>query len=262
MPKINSGSLIDATTAASAEGKTVAGYYVEQLDANSSILTPLLGEETAKAEQVQLFHLVSLTLPDQQTPVLNIVDSNYDVKFNGVTYFRFPVKYNGASVSSDGSIDKATIVIANVSREIMYYVEKYDGLKGQRLKIKTVYKNALDQLYEMDDQGNFPSPEEAPVNENANPAAYTEDEYFIDNYSCNEQAVNFTLEPIIDLQIKLPRRRYMVDSCYWRYKDPETCKYSGPLATCQLNFAACRDHDNEENFGGFPGISGSRKIYL
>lgn len=259
MPRINSGSAIDTTIV----GAGTAPYYVSEIDANRSVLTPLLADETAKTEQAQLFHLITIDLPDETTPQLMLVDSNYDVKFNNIVYSKFPIKYSGVSVSSDGTIDKASIAIANVSREIMYYVEKYDGLKNQRIRIKSVYKNALDQIYEMDYVTNsFPSTDDAPVNPTGNPAAYTEDEYLIDNYSANEQIVSFALEPIADLQIKLPRRRYLVDSCYWKYKDARTCKYSGELATCALTFAACRAHGNEENFGGFPGISGTRKIYL
>lgn len=188
------------------------------------MLTALFAEETAAASQSRLFKLVSLSIPDTSgTYDLNLVDSNYAVTFNDVVYDAFPLKVGASQVSSDGSIDKTSITIANVSRDIMTYVEDYNGLRGQRVKIKSVYETALDFLY-------FPQPDGTVVtadNSAANNTAFIEDEYFIDTYTANEQIVVFNLEPIIDLNIRIPRRRYMTDTCYWHYMDEDTCKYEG-----------------------------------
>lgn len=233
---------------------------------NDFNLAPLFSEETNKPSQNKLFHLVTLILPDPE-PNFCIVDSNYDVKFDAITYTRFPVKFSGAELNSDGSISKASITAANVSREIMYYVEQYNGLRNCRVYIKTVYENALDEIY-------TPQPDGSVIvepNTAANNTAFIEDEYLIDTYTATEQAVVFQLDPIIDLEIRLPRRRYMTDSCYFLYKDPDTCKYSGVLPTCDKTLAACREHKtvidgkeigNERNFGGFPGVSASRRLFI
>jgi lambda family phage minor tail protein L len=235
-------------------------------------LAPLFSEETNKPTQNKLFHLITLILPDPE-PNFCIVDSNYDIKFSDyttglpITYTRFPVKFSGAELNSDGSISKASIAVANVSREIMDYVEKYNGLRNCRVYIKTVYENALDEIY-------TPQPDGSVIvepNTAVNNTAFIEDEYLIDTYTATEQAVVFQLDPIIDLEIRLPRRRYMTDSCYFLYKDPETCKYSGALPTCDKTLAACREHKkiingkevgNERNFGGFPGVSASRRLFI
>lgn len=220
-------------------------------------LAPLFAEETAKSTQHKLFHLVTLVLPDPEQP-LHVCDSNYDLHFDDVLYTRFPLRWSPADMNSDGSVSKSSITIANVSREIMYYVEKYNGLRTCKVFIKTVYENVLDNLY-------FPQSDGSVITEDnpkKNNTAFVEDEYYIDNYSATEQAVTFQLEPIIDLEIRLPRRRYMQDSCYWIYKEPETCKYTGSAGQCNKSFADCKARGNEVNYGGFPGISSVRRVYL
>lgn len=222
-------------------------------------LAPLFAEETAKPTQTKLFHLVGLTLPSPESP-LYLVDSNYDVKFAGQLYTRFPLKWSPAEMNSDGSISKSSITIANVSREIMYYVEQYKGLRTCRVSIKTVYENALDELY-------FPQSDGSVITEDnpkKNNTAFVEDEFYIDNYSATEQTVTFQLEPIIDLEIRLPRRRYMQDSCYFTYGDPSSCTRvpDAEFPSCGKTLAECKLRGNERNFGGFPGISGTRRVYL
>lgn len=209
-------------------------------------LNSLFAEETAKSAQSQLFHLIEIQYPyidtDDQGGVLFLVDSNYDVHLGGQEYVRFPVKFNGASMNSDGSIDQASLSVANVSREIMYYVEKCDGLRNMRVKVKMVYANALDYLYTPNPDGTVTTA----ANPLANANAYIEDEYLIDNYSANETVVTFQLFPIIDLEIKLPRRRYMTDSCYWIYGDPTTCQYDlnvgNALPSCNKTLKDCKAH--------------------
>jgi len=209
--------------------------------------------------QSRLFYLITLVLPDPE-PVLRIVDSNYDVKFGGVAYLRFPVKFTPAEMTSDGSISKTNITIANVSREIMYYVEQYNGLRGCRVVVKSVYANVLDELYPIQEDGSVVSE----PNPAANETAFIEDEYYVDTYSANDTTVVFQLDPIIDMEVRLPRRRYLVDSCYWKYGDPDTCKCDRVVypGLCGKTFADCKARGNEANFGGFPGVNSSRRIFL
>lgn len=229
----------------------------------NGLLSPLLAEETAKSEQSRLFHLITLVLPAPADP-LNIVDSNYDVTYTSkgstipVVYTRFPVKFNGATVSSDGTIDKASISIANVSLEIMAQIELHNGLKNMRVLIKSVYENALDYVYTPHPNGTVTSV----ANSNKDNTAYIEDEYYVDTYQATEQVVVFQLDPIIDLEIKIPRRRFMADSCFFQFKQAHTCKYAGPDLTCDKTFDACSAKNNEVNFGGAPGVNGSRRILL
>lgn len=222
-------------------------------------LPQLFTDETQKAAQNRIFHLITLVLPDPEPP-FRIVDSNYNITFGGVAYSRFPVGFSGAGASDDGAIAKATITIANVSRDIMYYVEEYNGLRNCRVTIKTVFQNALDYIYTPQADGSVTSV----VNPTANSLAYLDDEYLVDVYTATEQSVIFQLDPIIDLEIRVPRRRYMQDSCYWAYGDPETCgvnRITYPTL-CNKTLADCAARNNSRRFGGFPGVNASRRVYL
>jgi phage-related protein len=240
------------------------------------------------------------------TVFINIVDSNYDVDYGGVTYLRFPVKFGEMSVSSDGSIDKASIAVANVSREITYYVEKYDGLRNRQIKVKTVFERFLDKKYFLKrergvfsddvayivgdtveyDGNKYTAIKESVgefslsnftltadneqfasmVNPEADASAHIEDSFIIDNYSYDENVCTFQLDPAIDLSVKLPRRKYTNDSCPWKYRDPTTCGYTGPGVTgetgCPKTLYACKARNNQARFGGFPGITGNRRVYF
>lgn len=189
------------------------------------MLEGLFAEETSKASQARIYYLVSIDIPGavEDDPMFRIADSNYDVDFAGETYLAFPVKVNPASVNTDGTIDKTSIVVANVSRVMMEYVEVHNGLRNRRVSVKTVYENALDYIYTPNADGTVDKVD----NPTKNDKAYLEDEYFIDTYTATEQMINFTLEPILDLQIRIPRRRYMTDTCYWKYMDSTTCKHDG-----------------------------------
>lgn len=193
--------------------------------------------------------------------ILHLVDSNYDVKFGGVTYLRFPLKFSEMSVSTDGTIDKASLSIGNVSREIMYYVEQYDGLRNRKVWVKTVFEKFLAETYTINADGTVTTS----VNGDADPSAYIEDIFTIDSYAADENVVNFQLDPAVDFEVKIPRRRFTV-SCYFKYRG-DACGYTGPEPTgetgCAKTLAACKARNNSTRFGGFMGIDGSsRRLYL
>lgn len=59
------------------------------------------------------------------------------------------------------------------------------------------------------------------------------------------------------LRKMFPLRRQEPDQCSFRYKDPDTCAYTGGRPTCDLSFDGpngCKAHSNSKNFGGYPGI--------
>jgi len=100
-------------------------------------------------------------------------------------------------------------------------------------------------------------------NPDASTTSYSEEVYVIDSYTASESAVQFNLEPLIDFSVKLPRRRF-TSVCYWRYKAPDTCGYSGELATCKKDLVDCKAHNNLARFGGFPGVpeTGVRRLFF
>lgn len=168
-------------------------------------LTQLFRDEAAKDEQSPLYHLFTIEIPN--TTDFYFCDSNEDLVYNGITYIKFPCKFNGIEITGDGSLQKASISIANVDRLMEGLVEEYDGLRGLTLRVKTVYAKFLD------------------AGESPSTSSHSEEVYVIDAYSSNESAITFTLELLTDFTIKIPRRKYLSFGCGFKYKDSISCKY-------------------------------------
>lgn len=194
----------------------------------------LLNEELAASEQCRIFRLLTVETGDPITPYLHLVDSNYDVIYDGILYARFPFQFSDITISCDGTIDKANVTVANVSRDFMYYIEYFDGLRNRRITVKSVFERFVDLIYSPQLDGTVttaPNPE-------ADPDAYIEDEYIIDTYTANEKVIQFQLDPVIDLNIRLPRRVFTPSSCYWqRFGDTSTCGYNPVTANVTGHWA-------------------------
>lgn len=200
-------------------------------------LSALFKEEAVASEQSRLYHLISFVgIPTLPNPTdIHIVDANDDVSFGGIFYLKFPVSFNGVEMTGSGEINKATLTVANPERQFQAYLNAYNGLRGVRVMVKTVFANFLDD-------GATPDS-----------SACVEDEFLIDSYTATETVIQFSLDPVCDFNLKLPRRRF-TNICYWRYKEADTCGYAGALPDCKKDLEACRERGNQMRFGGFPGI--------
>lgn len=59
------------------------------------------------------------------------------------------------------------------------------------------------------------------------------------------------------LRKMFPLRKQEQDQCGFRYKQADTCGYTGLISTCDLSLDGvngCRVHNNTPNFGAYPGI--------
>lgn len=191
-------------------------------DRDSTAYNSLFAPETTKSEQDRIFRLVTIDIPSGST--LRVVDNNENVVYGAVTYNKFPIKFSEISVTNDGTINKASLLVANPSRVFQADLENYNGLRGAKVSVKAVFSKFLDS-------GTSPDP-----------TAYVEDFFIIDSYSANETTITFQLDPIADLEIQVPRRRFSATSCYFRLGDPDTCGYSGPLTSCKKTLEDCKVH--------------------
>ena len=173
-------------------------------------LSSLFTTETQQDQQHQLLHLLVLEVAGT---ILRFVDSNESVTFKGQTYSPFAFQYGSAEMTADNTISKATLVVANPTRVFMPYMEQYNGLRGYRVEIITGYDHLL-------------STTSYPGNN------YLSEDYLIDAFQLTDATITFSLEPVINFDINLPRRRFITDSCGWRYKDPKTCKYGVETNNC------------------------------
>lgn len=179
----------------------------------------LFQEEVVKLEQDTLLHLIDIDIP--AAPTIRLVDSNSAVTFNTLPYIAFPFQFSGGfTQSSDGSIDKATLSLANPERFMMPYLSQAGGLKGTRVTVYTIYASMVTQ----------------------DPPPYIVDYFEVDSYTANDTVVNLMLDPAVDLNVKLPKGQFNTNSCRFRYKDPFTCKYAGDLKYCKKTLQDCKLH--------------------
>jgi len=160
-----------------------------------------------------------------------------DVIYNGVTYTRFPITHEFIGENNQGQIDQVKVRLANVSRLIQLYLEQYD-FRGRKVIIRTVW---ADQL--------------------ADPDAYIDDIFYVDNYTADQNNVEFTLTSKFDvLGMDLPARRYARNYCSWKFKSAE-CGYMGVELTCDKTKQRCKQLNNYQRYGAFPSVP-TRRIYI
>lgn len=160
-----------------------------------------------------------------------------DIVYNGITYTRFPITHEFTGENNQGQIDQVKVRLANVSRLIQLYLEQYD-FRGRKVIIRTVW---ADQL--------------------ADPDAYIDDIFYVDNYTADQNNVEFTLTSKFDvLGVDLPARRYARNYCSWKFKSVE-CGYMGAELTCDKTQQRCKQLNNYQRFGAFPSVP-TRRIYI
>jgi len=166
---------------------------------------------------------------------LTFAEYDSDVTYDGITYYKFPIKHEPISENSEGQVDALRVSVANVNRAIQAYLEAYD-LRGKKVTIRIVWANKLDDA-----------------------DAHVDFILYIDTYSATETVVEFTLTSKMDLMdVTLPFGKYNRNYCRWKFKGTE-CGYSGSEASCDKRKATCETlMDNIARFGAFPSVPTNR----
>jgi len=168
-----------------------------------------------------------------------LAEYDTDVVFGGHTYIKFPLKRSNISESRGGGVDTLTISISNVSREVQYYLENNDGLRGEKIRILQVWADHL-----------------------AEPTNYIEDIFYIESTIAREHQAEFNLTSKFDvMEAVIPGRRLNRLYCQWVFKSDE-CGYTGVETSCQHTLEYCRILGNQKRCGCFPGVPGQRSIRL
>jgi hypothetical protein len=169
-------------------------------------------EKNRISSEVPYLALLDIEVVDPNLGVvmetLHIVRNSEDITFNGVLYtalqFEFDLK------SEAGAQPTVSVVIHDLTRAIQGRMQQYGGGIGFNVTIMVVNGSQLDK-----------------------PADVVE--YFqIVGASAQNYVVTFQLGAENALMYTFPRRKQTKDFCQWRYKDPDTCGYSGDLPSCDL----------------------------
>jgi lambda family phage minor tail protein L len=191
-------------------------------------------KEQKNAQANQPIFLYSIIDYDSLGNDLNFAEYESDVKYptdGGTLYTRFPIKHEYTSQNVKGSIDQVTLTVANVNRLIEAYLLSYN-LRGKQVKIKHVW------AYQLADED-----------------AYTEEIYYIDNYTTDVENAVFVLSSKFDvLDVTLPTRTYLRSYCAWKFGSTQCGHTIVGDETCNKTFARCRVLANQIRFGGFPSV--------
>lgn len=164
--------------------------------------------------------------------VLHIVRNNEDIEYNGNVYAA--ASFDLQMTAEAGTQPNTTITVRDMTRDLQTRMQAYGGGIGFNVTVLIVNAGNLNQPPEIQ-------------------------EFFqVTAASSQNYIVSFQLGAENALMVTFPRRRQTRDYCQWRYKDPDTCTYAGPLPSCDLSLEGpngCTAHHNAINFGAFPGIS-------
>lgn len=170
--------------------------------------------------------------------VLHFVRNNEEVVFQGVPYVaaHFDISFD----SESGSQANVMLSITDYTQAVQARMEQYGGGVGFNVTMMLINSAAL---------GDPPDVVEF---------------FQVLAASAAEYRVEFGLGAENEILKTFPRRMQRRDICGWRYKDPDTCRYSGPMASCDLSLTGtngCRAHSNSPNFGGFAGLNANNLRY-
>lgn len=163
---------------------------------------------------------------------LRLVKNNENITYRGLLYTA--VSFDIQAKYEVGAQPSVTLTIQDLSRSVQSLMQQYGGGVGFRVAVFVINSSELD------------APAEAV-------------EYFkVISASAANYVVSWSLGVENLLAVRFPRRLQMRSRCAWRFKDPNTCGYTGGLPTCDLTLEGpngCRAHANTSRFGGFPGIN-------
>lgn len=186
------------------------------------------------------------------------------VTWQGQVYSPLPIQATGFDVTTQGTLPRPKVQIANIGGIISAEVMANDDLVGCKITRKRTFAKYLDAV-------NFPTG----TNPDADPNAYIPDDIWFVEQKTQETRyiVEFELSSVFDLMgIQLPYRQVVQNSCPWLYRGPE-CGYTGPYYDkndqptgaqasdiCAKRLSSCKARQASFPnqilpFGGFPGAT-------
>lgn len=192
-------------------------------------------EKNRIASPVAFVTLLEVSVINNQTGSVDEVQylcrNNEDILFQGNTYKKASFGYK-IEHSSDG-MPEVKLTIQDPTGSVLQKAEQYAGGVGWKVRFMLVNTGNLSQPPEIDES------------------------IHVIAGKVSSYALTLTLGARNPLRQRFPRRLQWRDRCSFRYKGDQ-CKYAGAMQTCDYTLQGangCAAHGNEQNFGGFPGIS-------
>lgn len=157
----------------------------------------------------------------------------------GIIYSPMAMEFEEVAESLKGDLPRVTMRLPGVSSAIRTAVNSHDGLRGAQVTVNVIDSSNL-----------------------ASATADITEVFEILETTLTDIWVTFTLGFADPLGRRFPRDRYTASSCRHLYKPlggaGAFCKYIGSEPsgedTCNHTLAACEDRNNQDRFGGSPGV--------
>ena len=210
----------------------------------------LLQEKNQLATNERFIWLYEIEVPTDPITVYRFCKQTRAVTFNGYTFSPFPISHDTINRDRAGDLPSTSLVVSNMSREVVGTLELYDGLVGQTVRIYLTHSLLVD----------------------ANQLV-AEEQFEILSSSATAESVSLSLGSTNLFDSKIPKQRMMRFHCRHRYQSAE-CGYSLPssnanyLSSCDKSLSGpngCEAHGasytaasltpiHPDRFGGYPGI--------
>lgn len=142
------------------------------------------------------------------------------IVFGGLTYTPLPIEAEGFDILGDGGLPRPKLRASNINGFFSQFLLTQGDMVGAKLTRTRVFARFLDDTnWERGNPYGTPDPT----------AAYEPDIFYINRKVVeNPEMVELEATSCFELDnVKLPRRPILSIQCPFRYRDPETCGYSG-----------------------------------
>ena len=174
-----------------------------------------------------------------------------DLKFGGKTYVAVPIEVDGFEFTSNGSLPRPTMRVANVNNAItsLILVLRADGGGPLGAKVRRIrtFAKFIDTINFNQNPGFAPESDVTDIfvtqdnnsltmqstRDTSDPDAKIVETWYIDRVASeNQQFVEFELAPKLDLtNLALPRRT-IEEFCPWQYRGGRECPYPKTGGSC------------------------------
>jgi len=200
---------------------------------------PLSLTQELEAEVASMGHLIKIVLYDETTQTdvpLYFTDKDMDVVYDAgegaKTWLSRGIEFGDGQQGLTPKVDNMSFEIDNTTLEFSAYVMSYET----RGKECTIYRAAFNSsLQVLGSAVLFPG--------------------IMDRIEVDHKRARFdVINSFIRWNTLTPRRRHAA-SCFWTFKDTQTCRYAGTTYTdCEKTWDDCTTRGNTPNFGGFRWI--------
>lgn len=191
---------------------------------------------------VSLFTLNGTNIGMQE--VFNFCDmtsSSYQpIIFAGVTYAPFPILSTKFGYDGTGKPVRPSLTASNINGFVSQLLLNNQNLIGAMFIRQRVFARFLDAANWNNGVNPWGTPDPT--------AAYPQEIWYVNRkVQENQQIVEWELASLFETDgLKLPRRQILGNICGFKYRDPNTCGYSGPPLA---------DKNNTPFIGSFYGFS-------